>query len=218
MIRCPAVRGHARRCRCFSTPPDLALRDTRCARRRPARGGKGLAAAGLDHFTGEWLPTDHPLVSMPNVVLTPHRRGPPGTPRPGRRGWSPTTWAHCCQRRRPARRPTRRCGLMNFVDDPESAVWRPPGHVASGPGRGPRKYLSRALGRQRGHHRLGRLRRDAAPRSGAQSTPAVRCCTPGLTGRRRPNKPTPGVLSRIRRHWRVIHSHPVAGDHVRRRP
>lgn len=38
------------------------------------RGGK-LAAAGLDHFTGEWLPTDHPLVSMPNVVLTPHIGG-----------------------------------------------------------------------------------------------------------------------------------------------
>ena len=39
------------------------------------RGGK-VAAAGLDHFAGEWLPTDHPLVGMPNVVLTPaHRRG-----------------------------------------------------------------------------------------------------------------------------------------------
>jgi D-3-phosphoglycerate dehydrogenase len=38
------------------------------------RGGK-LAAAGLDHFAGEWLPTDHPLVSMPNVVLTPHIGG-----------------------------------------------------------------------------------------------------------------------------------------------
>lgn len=38
------------------------------------RGGK-LAAAGLDHFTGEWLPTDHPLVSIPNVVLTPHIGG-----------------------------------------------------------------------------------------------------------------------------------------------
>jgi D-3-phosphoglycerate dehydrogenase len=34
-----------------------------------------LAAAGLDHFAGEWLPTDHPLVSMPNVVLTPHIGG-----------------------------------------------------------------------------------------------------------------------------------------------
>ncbi len=38
------------------------------------RGGK-LAAAGLDHFAGEWLPTDHPLVGMPNVVLTPHIGG-----------------------------------------------------------------------------------------------------------------------------------------------
>jgi D-3-phosphoglycerate dehydrogenase / 2-oxoglutarate reductase len=38
------------------------------------RSGK-VAAAGLDHFVGEWLPTDHPLVSMPNVVLTPHIGG-----------------------------------------------------------------------------------------------------------------------------------------------
>lgn len=38
------------------------------------RGGK-LAAAGLDHFVGEWLPTDHPLVGMTNVVLTPHIGG-----------------------------------------------------------------------------------------------------------------------------------------------
>lgn len=38
------------------------------------RGGK-VAAAGLDHFVGEWLPADHPLVSMPNVVLTPHIGG-----------------------------------------------------------------------------------------------------------------------------------------------
>lgn len=34
-----------------------------------------VAAAGLDHFVGEWLPTDHPLVGMPNVVLTPHIGG-----------------------------------------------------------------------------------------------------------------------------------------------
>jgi D-3-phosphoglycerate dehydrogenase len=38
------------------------------------RSGK-VAAAGLDHFVGEWLPTDDPLVSMPNVVLTPHIGG-----------------------------------------------------------------------------------------------------------------------------------------------
>jgi D-3-phosphoglycerate dehydrogenase / 2-oxoglutarate reductase len=38
------------------------------------RSGR-VAAAGLDHFTGEWLPTDHPLVGMPNVVLTPHIGG-----------------------------------------------------------------------------------------------------------------------------------------------
>ena len=34
-----------------------------------------LGGAGLDHFDGEHLPTDHPLVSMPNVVLTPHIGG-----------------------------------------------------------------------------------------------------------------------------------------------
>jgi D-3-phosphoglycerate dehydrogenase len=38
------------------------------------RRGK-VAAAGLDHFVGEWLPTDHPLVGMRNVVLTPHIGG-----------------------------------------------------------------------------------------------------------------------------------------------
>lgn len=34
-----------------------------------------LAAAGLDHFEGEVLATDHPLASMRNVVLTPHIGG-----------------------------------------------------------------------------------------------------------------------------------------------
>jgi D-3-phosphoglycerate dehydrogenase len=38
------------------------------------RAGK-VAAAGLDHFAGEWLPTDHPLTGMSNVVLTPHIGG-----------------------------------------------------------------------------------------------------------------------------------------------
>jgi D-3-phosphoglycerate dehydrogenase / 2-oxoglutarate reductase len=38
------------------------------------RSGK-LAGAGLDHFEGEHLPTDHALVSMPTVVLTPHIGG-----------------------------------------------------------------------------------------------------------------------------------------------
>lgn len=38
------------------------------------RAGK-VAAAGLDHFAGEWLPADHPLTGMPNVVLTPHIGG-----------------------------------------------------------------------------------------------------------------------------------------------
>ena len=34
-----------------------------------------LRGAGLDHFEGENLATDHPLASMPNVVLTPHIGG-----------------------------------------------------------------------------------------------------------------------------------------------
>jgi D-3-phosphoglycerate dehydrogenase len=38
------------------------------------RSGK-LAGAGLDHFVGENLPTDHPLIGMKNVVLTPHIGG-----------------------------------------------------------------------------------------------------------------------------------------------
>lgn len=34
-----------------------------------------LGGAGLDHFEGESLATDHPLVGMANVVLTPHIGG-----------------------------------------------------------------------------------------------------------------------------------------------
>ncbi|GLW11182.1 D-3-phosphoglycerate dehydrogenase [Microtetraspora sp. NBRC 13810] len=34
------------------------------------RGGH-LGGAGLDHFEGEWLDPDHPLVRLSNVVLTP---------------------------------------------------------------------------------------------------------------------------------------------------
>ncbi len=38
------------------------------------RSGK-VAAAGIDHFVGEWLPPGHPLTASPNVVLTPHIGG-----------------------------------------------------------------------------------------------------------------------------------------------
>jgi len=34
-----------------------------------------VAGAGLDHFVGEHLATDHPLTTFPNVVLTPHIGG-----------------------------------------------------------------------------------------------------------------------------------------------
>jgi D-3-phosphoglycerate dehydrogenase len=34
-----------------------------------------LSGAGLDHFEGEMLPAGHPLLAMPNVVLSPHIGG-----------------------------------------------------------------------------------------------------------------------------------------------
>ena len=34
-----------------------------------------VAAAGLDHFEGEWLDPDHPLAELDSVVLTPHIGG-----------------------------------------------------------------------------------------------------------------------------------------------
>jgi D-3-phosphoglycerate dehydrogenase len=38
------------------------------------RSGR-IAGAAFDHFPNEFLPTDHELLSMPNVVLTPHIGG-----------------------------------------------------------------------------------------------------------------------------------------------
>ena len=40
-----------------------------------ALGSGAIGAAGLDHFEGEHLGPDHPLVHMDNVVLTPHIGG-----------------------------------------------------------------------------------------------------------------------------------------------
>jgi len=40
-----------------------------------ALGSGQLAGAGLDHFEGEALPAGHPLLSMTNVVLSPHIGG-----------------------------------------------------------------------------------------------------------------------------------------------
>jgi D-3-phosphoglycerate dehydrogenase len=34
-----------------------------------------VAAAGLDHFEGEWLDPAHPLAQLDNAVLTPHIGG-----------------------------------------------------------------------------------------------------------------------------------------------
>jgi len=38
------------------------------------RSGR-VAAAGLDHFEGEWLAPDHPLTTLDSVILTPHIGG-----------------------------------------------------------------------------------------------------------------------------------------------
>jgi len=41
---------------------------------RALRTGK-VAGAGVDVFTAEPVPPDHPLLGLPNVVLTPHTAG-----------------------------------------------------------------------------------------------------------------------------------------------
>ena len=38
------------------------------------RSGR-VAAAGIDHFDGEWLAPEHPLASLDSVILTPHIGG-----------------------------------------------------------------------------------------------------------------------------------------------
>ncbi len=40
-----------------------------------ALGSGKVSAAGLDHFEGEFLATDHPLTGFDSVVLTPHIGG-----------------------------------------------------------------------------------------------------------------------------------------------
>jgi D-3-phosphoglycerate dehydrogenase len=57
----------------YLTPARAGLHDTGALVDALASGH--LGGAGLDHFDGEILPTDHPLVAMDNVVLTPHIGG-----------------------------------------------------------------------------------------------------------------------------------------------
>jgi D-3-phosphoglycerate dehydrogenase len=57
----------------FLNSARAALHDTE-ALVAALRSGK-VSAAGLDHFEGESLPTDHPLTGFASVVLTPHIGG-----------------------------------------------------------------------------------------------------------------------------------------------
>jgi len=62
MIGAEPIRCHARR-RCLPQHRAAQLHDTD-ALVDALRAGK-VAAAGLDHFAGEWLATDHPLTACP---------------------------------------------------------------------------------------------------------------------------------------------------------
>ena len=73
MMGAEQFAAHEARVRSTSTPPGrCCTTPTRSPRRSPIGH---LGGAGLDHFEGEHLATDHPLCSMANVVLTPHIGG-----------------------------------------------------------------------------------------------------------------------------------------------
>ena len=67
------LRQDARRRRLPEHGPGQDPRHRRAGRR--ARRRARSPRPGLDHFEGEFLATDHPLTTFPNVVLTPHIGG-----------------------------------------------------------------------------------------------------------------------------------------------